>query len=173
MSEGPARSCTLEGAGSNARPSEPGEALTDACVLSEQCSATARTPGRRAAPTDTSAPCTRSAGTLPPASAAAVLTATRGTAGSALQKVLCLPLILFKGEEREQWRLCFGACFEILPLPRSLKVGGGFRWAVMCHLSLLVLALFLYGGGGRSWGMPFLLMRGGLFPSCGVSPSLK
>lgn len=143
------------------------------CVLSEQCSATTRTPGRRAPTTDTSALCTRSAGTLPPASVATVLLATRGTAGSVLQKVLCLSLILFKGEKREEWRLCFGACFEILPLPRSLKVGGGFSWAVIFHLSLLVLSLFVYGGGGRSWGMPFLLIRGGLFPSCGVSPSLK
>lgn len=48
-------------------------------------------------------------------------------------------LILFKGEKREEW-FCFGACFEILPLPRSLKVGGVFSWAVIFHLSFLILA---------------------------------
>ena len=72
------------------------------CVLSEQFSDTTRIPGRRAPTTGTSALCMQSAGTLPPASVAAVLLATRGTAGSVLQKVLCLCLILFKGEKREE-----------------------------------------------------------------------
>lgn len=62
--------------------------LTARCVFSEQCSATTRTSARRAPTTDTSALCMPSAGTSPPASAAAAWPATPAMAGSVLRKVI-------------------------------------------------------------------------------------
>lgn len=58
---------------------------------------------------------------------------------------------------------CFCACFKILPLPTSLKVGGVFSWAVTGFPSLPRSCLYFSMGVGRSWGMPFTKKGGGLF----------
>lgn len=58
--------------------------------------------------------------------------------------------------------ICFGACFVILPLPTSLKVGGVFGWAGISISHSSFLPVFLWGWGGGPREMP-LLKRGGLF----------
>lgn len=97
----------------------PGLSLAHRCaVFSPQFSATTRIPARRAPTADTSARCTQSAGTSPPASAAAASPATRGTAGSAWLKVSVV-LVLGGGGR-------FGAVLQCC-LDPDLKVAGFSR----------------------------------------------
>jgi hypothetical protein len=112
-----------------------------ATVFSPQCSVTTRIPGRPVPRTGTSARCTPSAGTTPPASAAAAWPATRATAGSAWQKVTCLRAQRWRG----QMALCLAACYTCGLCP-------GFS-AVSPHPSF-----FLVPSSGSSWVfLPVLL----------------
>lgn len=92
----------------------PVKHLQVCCVFSGQFSATTRIPARHVPTTDTSAPCMQNAGTSLRASAAAVLQATRGMAGSVLQKVLASMCSVSVGRRRRSglfvWVLVCKGC---------------------------------------------------------------